>query len=174
LKSRSEPTVCQEILRAEVLSRKCRAGRGNGNRCSATTEYVSALRTALAHGGVGQTVGLRVVLTRDVRDRKAEGAGQFAACPMEGVEARTAANVLPTHLPDHDFRVRIDVKFRCVQGQGALQRFHESGVLSDVIVLVADPFCDSDLAALASVDHDPNTGWPRISQRAAIYVGHKI
>ena len=93
---------------------------------------------------------------------------------MQGVEARTAAGILPPHLPDHDFRVRIDVKFRGVHGQSALQRLHQSGVFSDVIVLMADPFSNSDFAALAAVDHDPNTGWPRISQRATIYVGHKI
>ena len=134
---------------------------------------LGALRTA-ADGGVGQAVGLRIVLARDVRDRKAERAGQLAAGPMQRVEARTATRILAPHLPDHNFGVRIDVKFRGLQGQSALQRLHQSGVLGDVIVLVADPFSNSDLAALASVDHDPNAGWPRISQRAAIYVGHEI
>lgn len=165
--------MCQEILRTEVLSQKCRAGRETAIGAP-TNRYVSALRTAPANSRVGQAVGLRIVLARHVRDRKAERAGQLAAGPMQRVEARTAADILPPHLPDHDFGVRIDVKFRSVQGQGALQRLHESGVLGDVIVLVADPLRDSDLAALAPVDNDPNTGWPRISQRAAIYVGHEI
>src|SRR3982074_1228091 len=101
-----------------------RSGGTMTQKCEGlTAESRGVLRTA-ADGGVSQAVSLRIILARDVRDGKAKGAGQLTARPMQRVEARTATGILPPHLPDHDFGVRVDVKFRGLQSQSALQRLH--------------------------------------------------
>ena len=58
--------------------------------------------------------------------------------------------------------------------QGTLQRFQQSNVLSDIIVLAPDPFGDSDCAGGAAVDYHSNTRRAGIPDRAAIDVGHEI
>ncbi len=42
-----------------------------------------------------------------------------------------------------------------LQGDGALQSFQEGEIFGDVVVLAADPFGYSDLAALRIVDETP-------------------
>jgi hypothetical protein len=66
------------------------------------------------------------------------------------------------------------VKRRGLKPQGTLQRFQESNVLGDIIVLVPDPFCDSDCTVSGTVDYNANTRWAGIPERAAIDVGHKV
>jgi hypothetical protein len=55
-----------------------------------------------------------------------------------------------------------------------LQRFQQSNVLSDIIVLAPDPFGDSDCAGGGAVDYHSNTRRAGIPERAAIDVGHEI
>jgi hypothetical protein len=55
-----------------------------------------------------------------------------------------------------------------------LQRLKQRNVLGDIIVLVTDPFCDSDGAVCRAVNDHSNTGWAGIPERAAIDVGHEI
>jgi len=66
------------------------------------------------------------------------------------------------------------VKRRGLKPQGTLQRFQESNVLGDIIVLVPDPFRDSDCAVSGTVDYYANTRWAGIPERAAIDVGHEV
>ncbi|MFZ0797164.1 MAG: hypothetical protein WCA13_00920 [Terriglobales bacterium] len=58
--------------------------------------------------------------------------------------------------------------------QGTLQRFKQSNVLGDIIVLVPDPFSDSDCAVRGTVDYDANTRRAGIPERAAIDVSHEV
>ncbi|MGA7847491.1 MAG: hypothetical protein WCA13_00180 [Terriglobales bacterium] len=61
-----------------------------------------------------------------------------------------------------------------LEPQGTLQRFHQSNVLGNIIVLVSDPFGDSDCAVSGAVDYDANARWAGISERAAVDVCHEI
>jgi len=128
----------------------------------------------LAGGRGGQTIGLGVVFTPDVRDREIERSGQFPADPIQGIKARAAAAVFPPHLLDHDLRIGKHVKRLGLKPQRTLQRFQQSNVLGDIIVLVPDPFGDSDRAVGGTVHYHANTRWPGVSERAAVDVGHEI
>jgi len=64
----------------------------------------------LSNGRVGQTIGLRIVLAADVGDGELQGAGQFLADPVEGIQAGAAAGVLTLHLPDHHFGIGENVQ----------------------------------------------------------------
>jgi hypothetical protein len=58
--------------------------------------------------------------------------------------------------------------------QGTLQRFKQSKVLGDIIVLAPDRFVDSDGAVGGAVNDHSNTRRAGIPERAAIDVGHEI
>jgi hypothetical protein len=58
--------------------------------------------------------------------------------------------------------------------QGALQRLKQGNVFGNIIVLAPDPFRDSDGAVRRTINHDSNTGWAGIPERAAIDIGHEI
>ena len=47
-------------------------------------------------------------------------------------------------------------------------------VLGDIIVLVSDPFGDPDSAVGGSVNHDSNTRWAWIPERATVDVSHEV
>jgi|SRR5580693_3106919 len=55
-----------------------------------------------------------------------------------------------------------------------LQGLEQGDVLRHVVILVANPFGDSDRAALDAVDDYANTGRPRISQRTAVNIGYEM
>ena len=57
---------------------------------------------------------------------------------------------------------------------GILQGFHQRRVFGDIVVLISDPFGDSDGAVRASTDHDSNSGGPGISQAASIHISYKF
>ena len=63
---------------------------------------------------------------------------------------------------------------RSLKPQSALQSLQQSDVLGDVIVLVSDPFCDSDGAVRRTVNDNANAGRAGIPERAAIDVGYEI
>ena len=58
--------------------------------------------------------------------------------------------------------------------EGTLQRFEQSEVLGDIIVLAPDRFGDSDGAACGAVNDDSNTRRAGIPEGAAIGIGHEI
>jgi hypothetical protein len=107
-------------------------------------------------------------------DGEGQRAGQFAASPVQGVEAWAAANILPGHLPHHHFGIGIDVQFLRFESNGVLQSFHERGIFRDVVILVADPFGDAYRAGFAAVDNNSNARRPGISQATAIHVSHQL
>jgi hypothetical protein len=55
-----------------------------------------------------------------------------------------------------------------------LQRLKQSHVLGDIIVLVPDPFGNSDGAACGAADYHSYARRAGIPERAAIDVGHEI
>jgi hypothetical protein len=128
----------------------------------------------LADCGISQVISLSVALARDVRDRKLERPGQLAADPVQGIEARAAAGVLPLHLANHDLGVRIDVQRGRFEGSSALQGLQEGYILGYIVVLTADPARNADGAAVGTLDHDANTGGPGVPQRSAIHVGYEV
>jgi len=133
-----------------------------------------ALNSALADGVAGQAVGLGVIGAGDVGDGEIEGASQFAAGPVQGVEARAAADVLAAHLADDDFGIGVDVERLGLSSDCELQGFHEGDVFGDVVILVADPLGDADGTAFAAVDDHPDTRWPWIAQRTTVHIGHEF
>jgi hypothetical protein len=136
--------------------------------------HLLLLNWSSADGGVGQAVGFGVIFAGDVRDGEAEGAGEFATGPMQGVEAGAAADVFAAHLADDDFRIGVDVEGFGFRGNRVLEGFHESDVFGDVIVLMADPFGDADGTAGAAIDDDANTGRPGITQGTAVHIRHQF
>ena len=109
-----------------------------------------------------------------MRNGEAERSGQLAADPVQGVEPRAAAVVLALHLPDHYFRIRVDVEGTRFQCDSALQSLKQGYVFSDIIVLAADPASYLDDSAVAAVDHDSNTRRSRIPQRTAVHISYQI
>jgi hypothetical protein len=55
-----------------------------------------------------------------------------------------------------------------------LQGLQQGNVFGDVVVLPANPPGDADSAIRAALNHDANTGRPRISQGTAIHVGYEV
>jgi len=161
-------------------------GKLEGVKKSATRKYTEVLNRdyrdqsgsqplrALPERGLRQPIRLGIVFARNVRDGKVEGARQLAAGPVKRIEARAAANVLTGHLAHDYFRVGVDMQLSRLERHGVLQSFHESGVFGDIVVLVADPFCDSNRPALAAIDDNPNARRPGISQAATVHVGHEF
>jgi hypothetical protein len=125
-------------------------------------------------GGVGQAVGLCVVFAADVGDGEVEGPCQLAADPVQGIEAGAAAGVFSGHLPDYYLGVGIDMELSGVQCHCTLQSFQQGNVFSHVVILAADPFCNSDGAALGAVHYHTNSRRPGIPQRASVHVRHHI
>lgn len=123
---------------------------------------------------VGEVVGLGVVLAGNAADGKAKGAGEFAADPVQGIEAGTAAGILSAHLADDDVRIGIDAEGLRFAGEGALQRFEQGHVLGDVVVLPADPLGDESAAAVGILDHDSNAGGAGAAVGAAVDVGYEF
>ena len=132
------------------------------------------LDRALADCGVGEPIGFGVILAGNMGDRESEGSSQFAAGPMQGVEARATAGVFAAHLANDNLGIGIDVKSLGFHGEGTLQGFEQGHIFRDIIILVADPFGDTDGAAFAAVDDHPNTRRTWIAQRTAIHIGHEI
>ena len=123
---------------------------------------------------IGQPIGFRVILPRHMRDGKNQRARQFATDPVQRIKARTAAGILSAHLPHYHLRIRVNVQFFGVEGNRALQRFQEGRIFGDVVILMSDPFGDPDFAAFAAIYHHSNARRPRISQRTAVHIGHKV
>src|ERR1700687_6174279 len=97
-------------------------GRGRGRPSLGGSEWDTEL---LADGGIGQAVGLHVALARHVGDGKLQRAGQLAADPVQGIEARAAAIVLAAHLPDDYLGVGIDMQRPGLQRHRILQGFEQ-------------------------------------------------
>jgi hypothetical protein len=93
---------------------------------------------------------------------------------MQGVEARTAADILPSHLPDYNFGIGINVEFLGFPLDGILQGFHQSGILGNVIVLAPDPFRDPDGTFRQTADYYANARRTRVSQASAVHIGHQF
>jgi hypothetical protein len=106
--------------------------------------------------GMGQPVGLVIMLSTNVRNGKFQGTRQLSASPVEGVQARASATVFALHLPNHDFRVGVDVKCRSLQSQSTLQGLKQRDVFCNVVVLIPDPFGNQDRIGSGTIDHHPN------------------
>lgn len=119
-------------------------------------------------------IRLGVALTRDVGDGKFERASQFATDPVQGIEAWATAGILALHLADDHLGVRINMQRPRFERLGILQGFEKGYVFRYVVVLATNPAGDANGAAGATLDHDANTGRPRVSQRPAIDVGHEV
>jgi hypothetical protein len=151
----------------------------NGGSTKVPNESGKEMRTcglgrAFPHGCVGEVVGLGVILAGDVGDGEFQGAGEFAAGPVQRVEAGAAADVFAAHLADDDFGIGINVESFGLQGKRALEGFHQGDVFGDVVVLVADPFGDANRAAGAAVDDYSDTRWSWVAQRTTIHISHEF
>jgi hypothetical protein len=127
----------------------------------------------LPSGGVSQPVGLGVVLTTDMGYGEGKRPCQLLAGPIKGIETRAAAGVCARHLSDHDLGIRVDMKDRGVERQSALKGLEQRHVFRYIVVLMTNPFSNSNLAAVRTVDHHPDSGRPRVAQRTAVNIGYK-
>jgi hypothetical protein len=128
----------------------------------------------LPYRSIRQAIRFDVLVASYVGDGELEGASKFATGPMQGIEARTAADVLATHLADHNLGIGINVQSLGFQGNRILQGFHEGYILSNVVVLMANPFGDADGATLAAINNHPNTRRPRVSLGAAVHISYEF
>lgn len=60
------------------------------------------------------------------------------------------------------------MKFSSVTRDSVLQRFHQSCVFGNIIVLMPNPFSDSDRAVRTTANDHTNARWAGISQTSAI------
>jgi len=117
-----------------------------------------------------QAIGLNVALSPYVGNSEFERAGQFAANPIERIQALTAAAVGPQHLADDNLGIGIDVQLACFQIHGALQSFKQGKILGNVVVLVTDPFSDGDAPGFGTINDYANASRSRVAARAAVNV----
>src|SRR5258708_2479089 len=136
---------------------------GLGNKLTKRPRMDGWLSRAEAGSRCGETIGLEGVLSRHMRDREIERPGQLPADPIQGVESRAAAAVLASHLLDHHFGIRKHVKSLGLEPQRILQRFQQSNILGDIIVLAPYPFGNSDFSVSVTVNYNPNTQRPGLS-----------
>ncbi len=127
-------------------------------------------RNGFVRGGRRQAVGFDVAFATDVGDGEFERAGQLSANPVQRVQAFTAAVVVAQHLANDNLRIRINVQPASFQIHCALQGFEQGQVLGNIVVLVTDPFGDSDPARFRAINHDTDASRARIAQGAAIYI----
>src|SRR2546430_10010848 len=80
----------------------------------------------LACGGTCEAVGFGIACARNVRYGEGEGARQFSAGPIQGIETRIAAGVFASHLLDDHFRIREYVQSFGADFDGILQRLQKS------------------------------------------------
>jgi hypothetical protein len=66
------------------------------------------------------------------------------------------------------------VEFSRLEGKRALQGFYQGQVLSNIVVLLAYPFCDGDPLANGPLYYYPDARGSWIAQRSAIYVCHQL
>src|ERR1019366_3597779 len=124
---------------------------------------------AQPHRMVGQVVGLAIVFALNVLDGEVNRSRQFAAGPIQRMQARAAAGVFAGHLLDPHFGVRINM-----HRDGVLQGLQQGDVFCYVIVLMPDPAGDANGFAVGTFNYDSNPGWSGISVRAAVHVGYEI
>src|SRR6266513_2933010 len=93
---------------------------------------------------------------------------------MKGIKSRTATAVCPCHLLNDDFGIGEHVECAGPKFQSELQCFEKSDVLSNIIVLMADPFLDFDRTVRRTIDHHADASGTRVPQRSAIDVGNQI
>src|ERR1019366_1788404 len=129
---------------------------------------------ALPHRVVGQLVGLAVVFALNVLDGEVNRSRQFAAGPVQRMQARAAAGGFAGHLLDHHFGVRIDMQRLGLDGDGVLQGLKQGNVFGYVVVLMPDPAGDTGNFAVVAFNDDANPGGPGISVRAAVHIGYEI
>ena len=58
------------------------------------------------------------------------------------------------------------------ESYSALQSFQQRNVFGNIVVLMPDPFGDSNSAMLGTVNDHSNARRPRVPQGATIHVGH--
>src|ERR1019366_6462054 len=103
-------------------------------------------------------------------DGEVQGAGEFAAGPVQGIQAGTATGVLAGHLLYDDLGVGEYVKSPSVDRNRVLQGFQQGDVLGDVVVLAADGFGDPHLFAARLLDDNANAGRSRTAMGPAINI----
>jgi hypothetical protein len=109
-----------------------------------------------------------------MRNGELEGARELSADPMEGIKTRTAAMVFAAHLPHYYLRIRENMERASLQTKGALESLEQSYVLGNIIILPPNPLRDSYGSARGPGEHDADTGWSGVPQRAAIDISYKI
>lgn len=122
---------------------------------------------------IRELIGFAIVFAGNVRYREVQGTCEFAAGPVQGIEAWAATGVFAGHLAYYDLGVREDAQHFGLEREGMLQGFEQSYVFGDVVVLMSDPFGDPDLLALRILNDDANPRGARIAVRSAIHVGNK-
>src|SRR5207302_8398940 len=104
---------------SDLLTRRWESERSLAPALEYRDEVMSevySLTSASSPGGaVGKMVGLAVMLPRNMNDGKIESAGQLPAGPIQGIETRTLAGVLPQHLPYDYQRIGIDTQDSCLE-----------------------------------------------------------
>jgi len=114
------------------------------------------LNRPLPDRGLRQPVGFGIIFAGNVRDGEIQAPRQLAAGPVQGIQARTATGIFAQHLPHHHLRIRINVQRLGLQLERPLQRFQQRRILGHVVILVANPLCDSDRPAFAASNHHSN------------------
>src|SRR5664279_4740336 len=103
-------------------------------------------------------------------DGEVHGAGEFAAGPVQGIQAGAATGVLAGHLLYDDLGVGEDVEGAGVDGDGVLQGFQQGDVFGDVVVLAANGLGDANLFAAGLLDDHANAGRPRTTVGPAVNI----
>src|ERR1019366_7089300 len=103
-------------------------------------------------------------------DGEVQGAGEFAAGPVQGIQAGTATGVLAGHLLYDDLGVGEHVESTSFDGNRVLQGFQQGNVFGDIVVLTADGLGDPPLFAAGLFDDDANAGRSRTTVGPAINI----
>lgn len=123
------------------------------------------------NGLFGQAVGIGVVLAADVGDGELlKARDQRLAGVMDIEQRRALAGVGAADLADHHFGVAVDLQAGRVVGRGVLERDQQRGVLSVVVIAIADGLADLHAASGGMFDDDAHACGAWATARSSVHV----
>jgi hypothetical protein len=92
-------------------------------------------------------VRLVIVSPWNPNDGEVQRAREFATGPVQRIKTGTLAGIDAIHLANDHFGIGVNAKSLRIHRQGYLQGFEEGDVLGDIVIVVAYPSGNTELAA---------------------------
>src|SRR5262249_24713010 len=70
--------------------------------------------------------------------------------------------------------IRINAKCSRIQLDCKMQRLQQRHVLRNIVILMADPLCDSDYLAVGFSDDHADAGWAGAAVRSSVHIRYEL